>query len=733
MLIFNNGTKTFSLLHSLIFLLISPVVILQSFPGLIDPLDPALYTFPIPDVGVPNPVPVPIPEPVPDPVPGPVSDPVPGPVPDPNDPDPVPEPHPIPQPSDTQSNDEDYVLSTKMPSTLIDESTIISPDFNTDFQIRETTEIALDSEIKDNTESISIFQTNNISKTLSTSQNTQDIEYTSDTIKEISNSENNEKKEYNTNLIYNETNQFSSNLNNENKEYTSNLINNETNQLSTNNKNKNIEYTSEIIHNKTNQFSTAYISNQNEINQLSTNLKNENISSTTNLMINNETTNKITELISSIETSKINEMNEKSETISQSENIEYQSTNHIINIKSTSNQIIEIVSTKESITSILSEKNNTYLPSTSKNEDIPTTQYSSTKIITTTYPKISTIIGKTEYINNPSNSSEYNSADKSYIESTNLYLLESNLVVLLGFSHYKEYNSSLFFNMYLVPIKNNIYSNNVRFPVMISYNKSPEELIKSEANCIFIEKVALSNYKYSCEIYEDTTNIKQIKAIPDLLFEPEKNITLIGVSPLAKMFMNSLQSLKNRKNDMISNSNIYILDNTTYAKYNRILFNITGTIDGIQPAYENKNLFVMINLESGNRIETEIECDINKISLQSYLLDCKSNEIFEANLQSAISFIDDNEILLINFDYYNNYNESLIKIEENSVRYNSLFFKNNSEKLTPGAIVAIVIILLLATSSIIFLIICLKRREKKKNEDENKEEESTIRKINSSI
>lgn len=140
----------------------------------------------------------------------------------------------------------------------------------------------------------------------------------------------------------------------------------------------------------------------------------------------------------------------------------------------------------------------------------------------------------------------------------------------------------------------------------------------------------------------------------------------------------------------------------------------------------------MISLGSGSRIETEIECDINNITLQSYLFHCKSNETLEANLQSAISFIDDNEILLINFDYYNNYNESLIKIEENSVRYNSLFFKNNSGKLTPGAIVAIVIILLLATSSIIFLIICLKRREKKKNEDENGDE-STIRKINSSI
>ena len=82
MLIFNNGTKTFSLLHSLIFLLISPVVILQSFP--------------VQDQNDPNPVPGPVSDPVqdqndPDPVPGPVSDPVQ----DPNDPDPVPEPHPI--------------------------------------------------------------------------------------------------------------------------------------------------------------------------------------------------------------------------------------------------------------------------------------------------------------------------------------------------------------------------------------------------------------------------------------------------------------------------------------------------------------------------------------------------------------------------------------------------------------------------------------------------------------
>ena len=54
MLIFNNGTKTFSLLHSLIFLLISPVVILQPLNGLIDLVDEAPETHLIIDLEIQN-------------------------------------------------------------------------------------------------------------------------------------------------------------------------------------------------------------------------------------------------------------------------------------------------------------------------------------------------------------------------------------------------------------------------------------------------------------------------------------------------------------------------------------------------------------------------------------------------------------------------------------------------------------------------------------------------------
>ena len=79
MLMFNNGTKTFSLLHSLIFLLISPVVILQPANGLINLVDEAPETHLIIDLEIQNQA----------------SGPVSGPVQDQNDPDSVPEPHPI--------------------------------------------------------------------------------------------------------------------------------------------------------------------------------------------------------------------------------------------------------------------------------------------------------------------------------------------------------------------------------------------------------------------------------------------------------------------------------------------------------------------------------------------------------------------------------------------------------------------------------------------------------------
>ena len=58
----------------------------------------------------------------------------------------------------------------------------------------------------------------------------------------------------------------------------------------------------------------------------------------------------------------------------------------------------------------------------------------------------------------------------------------------------------------------------------------------------------------------------------------------------------------------------------------------------------------MINLQSEQNLETELGCVIDKIGLKNYLLNCKSNKSAELNLQSAVSFIDNNDILIINFN-----------------------------------------------------------------------------------
>ena len=66
----------------------------------------------------------------------------------------------------------------------------------------------------------------------------------------------------------------------------------------------------------------------------------------------------------------------------------------------------------------------------------------------------------------------------------------------------------------------------------------------------------------------------------------------------------------------------------------------------------------MINLESESKITTEFNCTIIKIKESSYTLNCKLKDNIKLDLQSAISFINNEEILLVNF---NNGNSTIRK------------------------------------------------------------------------
>ena len=117
----------------------------------------------------------------------------------------------------------------------------------------------------------------------------------------------------------------------------------------------------------------------------------------------------------------------------------------------------------------------------------------------------------------------------------------------------------------------------------------------------------------------------------------------------------------------------------------------------------------MINLENeiDEKTEVEVQCNISNITRNNYILYCKSNETFTGELQNAISFIDNNDLLLLNFA---NINDSIIDIEANT--NNKRFFIKNGSKLGAGAIVGIIISTIVVIALIIFLIFHLRNKNK---------------------
>ena len=71
----------------------------------------------------------------------------------------------------------------------------------------------------------------------------------------------------------------------------------------------------------------------------------------------------------------------------------------------------------------------------------------------------------------------------------------------------------------------------------------------------------------------------------------------------------------------------------------------------------------MINLESESEITTESNCTIIKINQSFYTLNYKLKDNINGDLQSAISFINDEEILLVNFDSGNSTIKKIILIK----------------------------------------------------------------------
>ena len=150
------------------------------------------------------------------------------------------------------------------------------------------------------------------------------------------------------------------------------------------------------------------------------------------------------------------------------------------------------------------------------------------------------------------------------------------------------------------------------------------------------------------------------------------------------------------------------MDNSTYETNGKLSFNITGRINGTQPKFENKDINLMVSLQSGQKTEANLDCVINNIYLEYYQLNCKSNESLIINLQGAISFIDNDDLLIFNFIDGNN---TIIELKD--IKSHNKLFLSKHTALNPGAIAAIIIpLVVVVVAVVIFLAFFIRKKEK---------------------
>ena len=294
---------------------------------------------------------------------------------------------------------------------------------------------------------------------------------------------------------------------------------------------------------------------------------------------------------------------------------------------------------------------------------------------------------------------------------------EASSIILIGFSDFRNFTSYFSFYAYFTPIQNYIYSITINFQIELTYDTNMRILKEIDATCNLTGILNSFNYKYLCEVYEDTTNLKSIR----ISGISQGNMDKVGTTPIANRLMKNLLLCDEKYDKFNSINNIYLMNNSTYDRYDRLLFNITGLINSNKPRLENKNISLISNVISEEKSETEIDCIINNISNQNYILNCKLKEPLKIDLQYSLSFIDDSNILIINFPNGTNFNVET----ENKISYNRKFIKKQTG-LSKGAIAAIIIISVAVFALIIFLIIYFRKRNIEKFE-QNSNSSSNIK------
>ena len=386
------------------------------------------------------------------------------------------------------------------------------------------------------------------------------------------------------------------------------------------------------------------------------------------------------------------------------------------------------------------ENTDTHICSKSSNEETPCIEKEKF-IISTTIPneiKTSNIdpsIISTTTITNNTYEKEIKTSNILKIESTSVISTDISLqttipstsketssIIFLGCSQITKKNTSFNFNIYFIPTTNTISSEELMFPLTIIYNTFSSQDIYSK--CILNKDKNETTISYLCEVKEQSTNIDQIKLRPYFYFTSQDKVYLAGITPIAKISMNNLEKIDNKFNNLLlSNPNIYIINNSIVNRYQKNIFNISGIINGDKPKniLVNKNLSLMINLEnnkieSQNEITKEINCITTDIINNKYTLDCQINDENIYNLQGAVSIIEDGILIIMNEN-----KKGLVFYPESDNGNQILPHSSKKSKgIGAGAIAATISAILVAlASAIIITIFCVRKNHQKDLENQS--------------
>ena len=295
----------------------------------------------------------------------------------------------------------------------------------------------------------------------------------------------------------------------------------------------------------------------------------------------------------------------------------------------------------------------------------------------------------------------------------------SFLIVLIGFSGFRNLFTMILFYIYFYCSNTLFYSKSVKFHIIIISNRALRALEIYDANCEIDENKNKNINTYFCRVDAQVEDIKNVKIVDINQFEFSGfNNTLssksydVKASPLSEIFINNIQNVPDEF-DALKNSTFYVLEHCKINKKENLYFNIKGIIDQ-KPKFGKTSFKLASYSKTQNETtEDEINCEIIDIINFNYTLNCKGNTGKLYNLQNALSLIDD-EILLINFD---NNDNSTINFEMSEKYY----FVNRSKKgkINAGNIVAIIIPILFVIAITIITIICLRRRRKPIRSEDN--------------